>query len=91
MKTHHVKSWKHFFQAIKDGSKKHDLRMNDRDFNVGDHLILEEYDNINGEYTGDKCRAMVTYITDTRVPCAFSSAALDRKFSILSLEVISRD
>lgn len=86
-KTHEVKSWSHFFDAIVAGDKKHDLRKNDRDYNVGDKVVLRRYDNINGIYTGQEATAEVTYITDNRVPCAFSSAVLPKDYCILSLRL----
>jgi hypothetical protein len=86
--VHEVKSWSHFFQAIKAGAKVHDLRKNDRDYNVGDILLLREYDFINGRYTGESIEAVITYITDNRVPCAFSSAVLHEGYCILSLKVL---
>ncbi|EPA0871391.1 DUF3850 domain-containing protein [Enterococcus faecalis] len=38
------------------------MRKNDRNFQVGDILILEEY--MNGMYLDDECEAEVIYITD---------------------------
>lgn len=87
MTTHEVKSWAHFFDAISSGAKKHDLRKMDRDFKVGDTLRLRRYDNINGVYTGNICEREITYITSRDVPCAFSSAVLERDYCILSLGV----
>jgi Domain of unknown function (DUF3850) len=81
------KSWTHFFQAIKAGRKLHDLR-EDEGYQIGDILLLQEYDNINGSYTGDQVEAEVTYITDRTVPCAFSSAVLAPGYCILSLKLI---
>lgn len=86
MKTHEVKSWSHFFKAIAAGDKAHDLRKNDRDYHVGDHMILHDYDNIRGRYTGKKIKVEITYITDERVPCAFSSSVLDKGYAILSIK-----
>lgn len=84
---HKVKSWTAFFQAFKNGSKKHDMRdMKDRNYAVDDILILQEYDPFKGEYTGDELHMKITYITSRNTPCAFSSAALDRDYCILSLE-----
>jgi hypothetical protein len=80
------KSWTHFFQAIKAGRKLHDVR-EDEGFQVGDTMILQEYDNINGAYTGEEIEVEVTYITNRTVPCAFSSAVLSPGYCILSLKV----
>lgn len=89
MTKHHVKSWSHFFDAIKDGRKLHDLRKLDRDYNVGDILVLQKYDNINGNYTGDEIEVEITYITSNKTPCAFSSSALDRDYGIFSLRLLN--
>lgn len=87
MTKHIVKSWAHFFDAIKAGKKLHDLRKMDREYKVGDTLVLQRYDNINGEYTGEEIEVEVTYITSNKTPCAFSSSALDRDYCILSLRL----
>ena len=87
MATYNVKSWVPFFQAFKRGEKKHDMRdLKDRQYKVGDLLILEEYDPFLGRYTGDMMWMKITYITSSETPCAFSSAALDKNYCILSLE-----
>lgn len=89
MTTHYVKSWAHFFDAIEAGKKLHDLRKLDRDYKVGDFLVLQRYDNINGEYTGEEAKVEITYITSNKVPCAFSSSALDRDYGIFSLKLLN--
>ncbi len=87
--THTLKSWPQFFSAIKEGTKTHDLRSkNDREFSIGDILLLQEYDPVNGEYTGRSLSALVTYITSNTFPCAYSSAMLNRDACILSIKVI---
>jgi hypothetical protein len=83
--VHHVKSWAHFFDAIKAGQKTHDLRKNDRDYKIGDQLWLKRYDNINGGYTGETLLVNITYMTSTYTPCAFSSSALHEDYCILSI------
>lgn len=88
MTTHYVKSWAHFFDAIEAGKKLHDLRKLDRDYKVGDFLVLQRYDNINGEYTGEEIKVEITYITSNKVPCAFSSSALDKDYGIFSLRLV---
>ena len=91
MTEYSVKSWKHFFQAIKAGAKTHDLRdLKDRDYKIGDILNLQEYDFVSGTYTGDSCKVAITYITSAATPCAFSSSALAPGHCILSLKLISQ-
>jgi hypothetical protein len=83
---HEAKSWPQFFQAIKAGNKLHDLRHNDRPWAVGDTLKLREFDPVKGEYTGDEITTEISFITNNTFPCAYSSYALDRNCSILSLK-----
>lgn len=89
MATYEVKSWTHFFQAIKRGEKLHDMRdLKDRRYKVGDYLLLLEYDPFKGEYTGDTCMVQISYITSSDTPCAFSSSALAPGYCILSLKLV---
>jgi len=89
--THRVKSWTHLFNAIRSGAKLHDIRdMTERDYRVGDLMLLEEFDHTIGEYTGERCLVEITYITDKQTPCAFSSAVLHRDFGILSIVIVER-
>ncbi|MGZ4849813.1 MAG: DUF3850 domain-containing protein [Candidatus Bathyarchaeia archaeon] len=83
---HIVKSWAHFFDAIKAGEKTHELRDNDRKYEVGDYMLLQRYDNIRGKYTGEECCVIITYITNRERPCAFSGSVLDPKYCILSIK-----
>jgi hypothetical protein len=63
-KTHELKTWPEFFRATYNGLKPWDLRKNDRKFQVGDKLILREYNPAYAgcEYTGHSIDALVTYI-----------------------------
>lgn len=84
---HKVKSWTWLFESIVSGRKKHDLRdLRDRDYKVGDTLLLQEWDQVNGKYTGREKEVKITYITDNRTPCAFSSTVLAKEFGIFSIE-----
>jgi hypothetical protein len=89
MARHEIKSWLHFYAAIKAGKKLHDLRKDDRNYQVGDIVVLQEYDNVHGFYTGEEIEAEITYITNRSVPCAFSSAILPPGYCILSLKVLA--
>lgn len=49
---HELKTWPHYFAAVRAGTKTFEIRKNDRDFVVGDTLILQEFDPEDGAYTG---------------------------------------
>jgi hypothetical protein len=85
---HDLKSWPKFFRPIIAAQRTHELRRNDRDFTVGDHLLLREYDPATGTYTGHEARAEVTSITSNEVPCAVSDDGLHPDFCILSINVL---
>jgi ASC-1-like (ASCH) protein len=57
--VHELKTWKPYFQMVRDGDKQFELRKNDRDFKAGDGLVLREYDNECGEFTGRSISATV--------------------------------
>lgn len=84
--THELKCWPKFFTAIAQGEKRHDLRRaTDRDFQVGDWLLLREFDPALDSYTGQTLRVAVTYVTSADMPCALSDQALHPEFCILSI------
>lgn len=62
MTTHDLRSWPDYFEPIFDGKKSFELRLNDRNFQVGDLLRLREYNDRNGTYTGREVTKRVTYI-----------------------------
>jgi hypothetical protein len=86
--VHKVKSWSHFYDAIVMGTKTHELRHDDRNYQVGDKMLLQKFDNIQGKYTGDECLVEITYITNRNKPCAFSGSVLQRDYCILSIRLI---
>lgn len=62
MKEHRLKSWQPWFNDVAEGRKTFEYRRDDRGFEVGDHLILEEYDPRIHAYGGGVCRVEVSYI-----------------------------
>lgn len=63
-KWHLVKSWPQEFQAVLLGAKTHEFRKNDRDYQVGDVVTLQEWEPglPDGSYTGRLCQVLVTHI-----------------------------
>lgn len=64
MNKHELKIWPQYFRAVWDGTKTFEIRSNDRDFKVGDMLVLREFDPDDNEYTGSAICKKVSYILD---------------------------
>lgn len=91
-KVHVLKSWVGLYEPIENGSKTHDLRVLDRDYEVGDLCRLYEWDAIKREYTGRECFVQITYITSAQhTPCAASPIALHPAMGILSIRRVEHD
>lgn len=61
-KTHAVKILPEYMTAVEDGLKTFEIRKNDRDYKVGDYVLLQEWDGKG--YTGWQVIVEITYITD---------------------------
>jgi ASC-1-like (ASCH) protein len=83
--THSLKTWPGEFEAVRRGDKRHEVRVNDRAFKVGDLLILEEWipvgdDCTEGHLTGRSVLRTITYITPG------GSWGLGEKICVLSIK-----
>jgi hypothetical protein len=76
MKVHALKCWPEFFSAVLDGSKPFEIRKNDRGFEVGDTLLLQEWSPSKEEYTGRSLTARISYVLNTRPWVPRGTAAL---------------
>lgn len=78
-KTHELKCWPQYFDAIVHRKKTFEVRHNDRDYGIGDVLILREYDNDKKEYTRRQTRVRVTNIfSDFGLQPGWVVMAIDR-------------
>lgn len=58
---HEIKIMPFYFQHVVEGRKTFEIRKNDRDYGVGDHVLLREYDGSN--YTGRSVLVQIQFIT----------------------------
>lgn len=77
MVVHKLKIKTQYFVDVKNGRKTFELRKNDRDFKVGDTLLLEEY---NGDYTGRFIKVIITYLLKG------GNYGLDKDYVILGIK-----
>lgn len=78
---HEVKSWPEHFEAVWSGSKKAEVRFDDRGYRTGDILVLNEFNPQGQILTGRWLRTQITHRTE-----------FEQKpgFVVLSIEVLSR-
>lgn len=67
-KIHYLKTDPEYFQAVKKRKKKFEMRFNDRNYQVGEILILQEFDRTIGEYTGSHDLTLLVTYTLTAKP-----------------------
>ena len=77
METHYLKLVQPLYSDVLSGDKNFELRRNDRDYQVGDLVILQEYDMKKHFFSGREIRVKITYILENR-------AGLDNDFCIFS-------
>lgn len=62
-RTHFIKIAPVYFEKVVDGSKKCEIRENDRRYKVGDIVVLMEYDKETDSFSGRTVIIEITYIT----------------------------
>ena len=66
--VHYLKTWPEYFNEVLSGRKPFEWRVDDRDFKLGDTLVLQEYiphqenPGREGRYTGREIRKTVSYL-----------------------------
>lgn len=61
--THELKIMPEFYNAVIENKKKFEIRKNDRNFQVGDNVVLREFSESAG-YSGRYALGTILYITD---------------------------
>jgi ASC-1-like (ASCH) protein len=59
---HQVKIFMEYYAHIQEGKKRFEVRKNDRDYQVGDELLLREVRRDNGYDKLDSARYLITYV-----------------------------
>ena len=62
MRTHELKCWPEYLDAILSGAKTFDGRKHDRDFVIGDVVLLREWFPITQQYGRRRAERIITYI-----------------------------
>lgn len=60
--THALKCWPEYFKSLDSGEKTFELRKDDRPFELGDKLILQEYNTATEKYSGKEAVFTISYI-----------------------------
>ncbi|OMC79582.1 hypothetical protein BK125_04695 [Paenibacillus odorifer] len=59
---HHVKIFPHYYEDVRSGIKKFEIRKDDRDYRVGDELYLNEFDPELNDTTGRYLSTRIIYL-----------------------------
>lgn len=65
---HKLKTHSDYFSDVKGRIKKFEVRFNDRNFQLGDTLLLQEWNPDTG-YTGEELKVKVIYILNNPDYC----------------------
>ncbi|MEK6898994.1 MAG: DUF3850 domain-containing protein [Nanoarchaeota archaeon] len=72
------KVWPEYFQKIIDGVKTYDYRLGDFSCEVGDILVLKEFEPSSGKYTGRIIEKVVSYVSRTKEQKFFTNEEVDK-------------
>lgn len=84
MKIHELKILPEYYDAVRCGDKRFEIRKNDRDYHTGDILCLKEWDG--KQYTGEELDAVVRYIYH-----GIDEYGLAEGYCIMSIDTMMHD
>ena len=82
---HTLKIIKPHFEAVASGEKKAEYRLDDRDFEKGEMIFLQEFSLEDGTYTGRYIITGITHVLDS------SASALPAGYVVLSMKLCSAE
>lgn len=59
---HALKTIQPWFRLVQEGVKLFEVRKDDRPFDIGDDIVLQEWDEQAKTYTGEEWHGKITYI-----------------------------
>lgn len=60
--VHELKTVPTYFEEVWSGRKTFEIRLNDRNFQVGDTLVLKEWSTVKEIFTGKAIEAKITHV-----------------------------
>jgi hypothetical protein len=84
--THVLKTWPEYFDPVSKGLKTFEIRKNDRDYKVGDVLILKEYNADADEYSGRIEIRRITYLTDFHLDAGYVCLGISLRWDVRNFE-----
>lgn len=79
---HRLKIWPNYYNAVTSGLKTFEVRIDDRDYKVGDILELEEWDPSTKEFTGRPILVRrITYIAR-----GLGAFGLDNRIAVMAMK-----
>jgi ribosomal protein S17 len=81
------KTWPEQFQALLEGKKKFDLRLDDFNAKPGDVLVFKEFSPETKSYTGRTLEKKISYVFKTKNAKFWSKEEVDKfGFQVFSLD-----
>lgn len=81
------KTWPDLFEKVLSGEKKFDMRIADFNCQVGDTLVLKEYDPETKSYTGREIKKTIGFVLKTKEIPFWSQSDIDEHgFVVMSLD-----
>lgn len=80
------KCWPEYFEKVRTGEKKFEVRLADFEVKTGDVLVLREWDPRKKEYTGRFLEKKVGHILKTKDLTFWSESDIE-KYGILVMEL----